>query len=298
VIGFDLNSEGKLGLKAWVSGFPVFLDQFAFHRLACEDPRRRTKFVESVHNGAEVLFSVSNAAELCCLQGDSFKQAREFMDEIGPRWFPVELDAMEVVKREKKGMRPDQCCACARFMSDLLAFHSLELPKDQVLGVTPELFNLRHVMDWLAPQRDSVTRGKKDLDAALVARIKRYRAKHDADPKWLDRNIPALWFDPASAGTFAYQNLVRLMVFEAKSYAMMPGDGIDFCQAVIGSAYASVATLDKNWKRRIEALPKPSGLAPIYYEATLDKLVEDLEADVRVWNSSRRPSPLLVQSGG
>ncbi len=79
---------------------------------------------------------------------------------------------------------------------------------------------------------------------------------------------------------------------------MMPGDGIDFCQAVIGSAYASVATLDKNWKRRIEALPKPNGLAPIYYEATLDKLVEDLEADVRVWNSSRRPLPLLVQSGG
>lgn len=88
------------------------------------------------------------------------------------------------------------------------------------------------------------------------------------------------------------------MVFEAKSCAMMPGDGIDFCQAVIGSAYASVATLDKNWKRRIEALPKPNGLAPIYYEATLDKLVEDLEADVRVWNSSRRPLPLLVQSGG
>lgn len=32
----------------------------------------------------------------------------------------------------------------------------------------------------------------------------------------------------------------------------MPNDGIDFGQAMVASAYATVATLDKSWKRRVE----------------------------------------------
>jgi hypothetical protein len=59
---------------------------------------------------------------------------------------------------------------------------------------------------------------------------------------------------------------------------MEPGDGIDFCQAVIGSAFSTFATLDKKWKRRIEMLPKPNRLARIYYSAQLDLLVDDIEA--------------------
>jgi hypothetical protein len=58
----------------------------------------------------------------------------------------------------------------------------------------------------------------------------------------------------------------------------MPNDGIDFGQAVIGTAYASVATLDKHWKRRVDKiLPKPNRLAKIYYQPELDKMVRDIE---------------------
>ena len=61
---------------------------------------------------------------------------------------------------------------------------------------------------------------------------------------------------------------------------MMPGDGIDFCQAVIGAAFSSVATLDKKWKRRVEMMPKPNKLARIYYSPELDRLVDDIESAV------------------
>jgi ActR/RegA family two-component response regulator len=58
----------------------------------------------------------------------------------------------------------------------------------------------------------------------------------------------------------------------------MPNDGIDFGQAVIATAYASIATLDKHWKRRVETiLPKPNKLAHIYYRPELDKMVRDIE---------------------
>jgi hypothetical protein len=43
------------------------------------------------------------------------------------------------------------------------------------------------------------------------------------------------------------------------------------------SAFSSFAALDKHWKRRVEALPKPNGLARIYYQSELDKMVTDIE---------------------
>ena len=64
---------------------------------------------------------------------------------------------------------------------------------------------------------------------------------------------------------------------EAKSYRLKNGDGRDFCHSVVGAAYGSLAALDKHWKRRVEALPKPNGLAKIYYEPELGQLVNDLE---------------------
>lgn len=154
------------------------------------------------------------------------------------------------------------------------------------------MFALGHLMDWLAPQRDSIAGGKKELDAALINRIRHHRTEHEADPTWLDRNFPVIAFHPRIADTFTYINLVRLLVLESKSFAMTPGDGIDFCQVVIGSAFASFATLDKKWKRRIETLPRPNRLAHIYYHPELDSLVDDVERAVDVVEARTRSTTL------
>jgi hypothetical protein len=50
----------------------------------------------------------------------------------------------------------------------------------------------------------------------------------------------------------------------------------------MASTFASFATLDKHWKRRIEGLPRPNGLARIYSGTELDAMVADIEA----WASS------------
>ncbi len=66
------------------------------------------------------------------------------------------------------------------------------------------------------------------------------------------------------------------MADEASS--VKQGDWMDFCHAVVACAFARFATLDKRWKRRIEALPKPNGLARIYSARELDAMVVDMES--------------------
>jgi len=272
------KQNSALSLYLSTTGLTVFLDLWAIKELAKGDPARRKRFVAALRRGADLLFSVSNAAELSGALDGSFKAMKGFLNELGPRWFPVELDPLVVIGREKEGKPADKCCFSDQFLKDFLASRLTLGPMGQVVGLSPELFALGHVMDWLAPQRDSIARGRAQLDAALIERIEKYRAKHDADSAWLDRVFPAIRFSRPFAATFAYVNLVRALILESKSWRMMPGDGIDFCQAVIGSAFSNYATLDKKWKRRIEALPKPNKMARLYYSPELDAMVDDIEA--------------------
>jgi hypothetical protein len=81
--------------------------------------------------------------------------------------------------------------------------------------------------------------------------------------------------------TFVYVNLVRTLILEAKSYQLKRGDGSDFSHAVVGAAFSSVATLEKQWKRRIEALPTPNRLARIYYLPEIDNMLTTIEEWLR-----------------
>lgn len=55
-------------------------------------------------------------------------------------------------------------------------------------------------------------------------------------------------------------------------------DALDFCHAALAAAYGSLVALDRQWKRRVEDLPKPNGLAKVYYRPELDQLVDMLES--------------------
>ena len=167
------NQDSILNLFVSTRGVAVFLDAWAIKRLAKDDPALRRRFLEAVHRGADILFSVSNAAELTGPQGDSFVAIRSFMDDLGPYWFPVELDPVEVTNREKEGKPHDECCVCRRFLRDYLASKLRTTPVDQIIGISGDLFTIGHVMNWLAPQRESIARGKAELDKVLIKRTSR-----------------------------------------------------------------------------------------------------------------------------
>jgi hypothetical protein len=237
---------------------------------------RRRRFLAAINRGAELLFSVANAAELAGFQEGSFREVRAFLEEVGPRWFPAELDPLVVVKRELSGKRPEESCFSDNFMRDYLRYRSGNKPLKQ--NISPEFFSLGPIMDWLAPQRDSIANGKADLDAKLIRNIKGHRAKYDADPRWLEAAFRALPAYGYSSAAFAYNSLIRTLILEIKGYHLKRNDGIDFCHAVIASAFTSFATLDKSWKRRVESLPKPNKLARIYYAQELDMMVADIDS--------------------
>jgi hypothetical protein len=81
--------------------------------------------------------------------------------------------------------------------------------------------------------------------------------------------------------TFVFFGLMRNLILEAKSRPLRKGDGMDFSHAVLASAFSTVGTLDQQWKRRIENLPKPNRLAPIYSCQQLDRMVTDIESALR-----------------
>jgi len=263
-----------------LTGLAVYLDNFALIGLAKGDPLRRQRFISALHRGADLLFSVSNVVELTGPQGKSLAAVRAFLDEIGPHWFPVELDATEVVNREVAGARLAASCISRRFVKDYFAFQMAKCAPNsgKVIDLSQDSLCLGPVLDWVGPQRKSICKGSAALDAALVKKISMHRNEFERNPAGIDQKFPILPFNPSMPATFTYVNLVRSLIVEAKSHQLKEGDGLDFCHAVIASSFASVATLDKQWKRRIESLPKPNSLAPIYYGPQLDKMVSDIES--------------------
>ena len=274
------GSDGPLlTFNATVSGLAIYLDNFSLICLAKDDPSRRKRFVDALRNSGDLLFSVTNAAELAGPKGRSLDAVRTFLDELGPHWFPVELDPLVVVNRELAGEGPAKSCISTDFLKQYFTYRVTGYsPKSgKVIELSDHFFRLGAVVDWVGPQHESIRKGAATFDAALIDRINGYRAKFERDSPWLDRRFPALPFNASQPATFTYVNLVRTLIVEAKAYRLKKGDGLDFCHAVMASAFASVATLDKHWKRRVEGLPKPNRLAGIYYQQELDKMVTDIE---------------------
>jgi hypothetical protein len=236
------------------------------------------RFVDAVGTGkADLVFSIANAAELSGPQGESRDAVRAFLNDVGLHWFPVELNAAEVVQREARGDIPSKCCISKDFLMDYWAIRTRDYtPGSGRIIVPSEIFQLGAVLDWVGPQRDSIRKGSADLDDGLIKRIKVYRVEFEKNPIWLDEKFPILPFNLSRPAMFTYVNLVRTLIVEAKSYQLKKNDGLDFCHTVMASAFSSVATLDKAWKRRVECLP-PNRLARIYDPSQLDQMVMDIE---------------------
>lgn len=276
------NSDGALfTLNASVNGPVVSLDNWAFINLAKGDPSRRKRFLAAIHRGIEVLFSVTNAAELSGPQGRSAAAVREFLDEIGPRWFPAKHDATEVIKLEISGKSPDAVCVDHEFLKTYVA--------DRLRPYTPgcgdianlcgDFFRLGPLLDRLGPQRESIYKTSADFDRLIKNQMTTVWALCKRDPSFLDKKFPWVAFNPDRPASFVYFNLLRIMAIEANS--LKSGDGMDFCHAVMACPFASFAALDTQWKRRVEALPKPNRLARLYSPLELDQLVTDMEVCLR-----------------
>jgi len=265
------------GLTVSVSGPTVYLDNCGLYDLAESDASRRRRFVNAVHSGIDLLFSVTNAAELSGPQGRSAAVVRDFLDEIGPHWFPVRLDATEIVRREMAGENPGEACIDKNFFTayaaDLIRPYSVG--SGRVLNLSEGFFSLGPLMERLSRQRDSISRSSAEFDDVVKEKMIAIRDKCRRDPSFLSQKLPVLSFDPARPAFFVYRNLLRVMALEADS--LKKGDGMDFFHAVVACAFGVFAVLDTKWARRARSLPA-NRLARVYSPVELDHLVVDMEA--------------------
>jgi hypothetical protein len=277
------NSAAAMTFNASAAGVVVYLDNWAVCDLAEGDSNRRRRFTETLRTGrVDLLFSVTNVAELSGPQGRSADAARAFLDDVGPHWFPCELNPVEVSQRELKGTHSTCSCVCTDLVKSYLANQLRPTDASKITIVSGDYLKLGAVIEWVAPQRDSNLKGSQALDESLRNRIGAFAEEYRRDPAWLDHNWPVFYpYKPQAPATFTYHNLMRNLIREAKTFPLKKGDGLDLCHAAVGSSYANFATLDQHWKRRIEDLPKPNGLARIYDRPLLDDMIEHIELAVQ-----------------
>jgi hypothetical protein len=292
LLGLEMIRATRTSLSPSAAGIAVYLDNWAIYDLAEGSVSRRNRFVSALKTGrADLLFSATNAAELSASKKNGIEKVRGFLDEIGPHWFPVELDTMKVCNRERaSSVREGSACMSrelfvdyiARRLRDLQATRGGAIALDEIFRWTPsqldELFGLGPMLDWVVPERDSITKSKRELDEALRRRILDGANKFRKDPAWLDRFLPPIQFDQSRPGMFAFVHLHRILVRHVKNgMRIKHNDGTDFSHAVVGSAFSHFAALDTRWQNRIAEIPRPHKLARIYSAQQLDAMVRDIE---------------------
>lgn len=276
-----IGPDGAPSFESSVTGVPVYLDNFAIKYFAKGDQALRRRFIAALQRGADLLFSLNNAVELVGPQGRSAEASKEFLNEIGPYWFPIEMDVTVVLDRELRGYDYSKCCFSGELLNAYFRSRThADVPgSGRVIDLSSDkFFRLGLFVDWLRPHKDYFDEQRVKFDFMLRDALKKCRAKVKQDRNWLDHALPT-HSDPAKLATFSYNNLIRNLITD-KGDSLKMGDGSDFFHAIMASAYSTFAALDKHWKRRIGNLPKPNGLARIYYEPELPKMVVEIESAV------------------
>ncbi len=258
--------------------YGVYLDNDALIDLSRGDGDRRSRFLRAIGRRGTLLFSFANAIEVAGPKGDSAEAVRDLLDGVGPHWIPLELNPWRVSERERQ-LGPARAPVSESFMLAYFQRRAYDLSPEgsKVLDLSSDFFRLGAVLDWAQEERDAIRTDAERMDQLLKARLAELRQDFEKDPRSLDTAFPPVPYDSHWPTTFVFFNLMRALVREAKAFQFKEHDCLDLCHAVVAAGCGSVATLDKQWKRRIEELPKPNELAKMYYRAELDDLVRLLE---------------------
>lgn len=275
------KNADKVTFRVSARRLPVYLDNWAIIALAKDRTGLRERFLNVLNRGADLLFSETSAAEIVGPTGASQDAVREFLGAIGPNWLPVEgLGLAGVMEREARGEGANSCISSS-LLQRFYAGRSIQLYGEQRLDfVPPGFFDLGFFLDWLVPQKQDIELSFTRFDAVLRERLRDLRRAYDQHRSRFDLVLPRIPFDPSMPMTFCWQHMLRLLVVQGKAFQWKRGDSADFCHALMGASHAQFATLDKQWQRRIQALPPPNSLASIYSQPELEAFVDAVETAV------------------
>lgn len=271
--------DDQYRLTGLARGIAVYLDNFAIIRIAQESRERGDRFLNCLSDEcADLLFSVANSIDLV----GSNKTVKAFLKQIANHWFPVDLSVNEVCKREEQGLTGADTFSAMDFARTVFAAQvQPDLASGEITHISADLFAPDKFIEWLELHKDRIWKDRNALDESLFRKVKEYRSRQKLDPSWVERSFPEFArFRRDKPAMFAYENIIRGFVVD-RGTQPKKGDGLDLSHAVLGSAFASFAALDGQWKKRVESLPKPNELARIYCEPELDQMVSDIERECK-----------------
>ena len=272
------SEKGNPVIVAETKGFTVYLDNDSLIDLSAGCASRRNRFVDALRAKGTLLFSWANAVEVAGPEGASADAVRTFLDSIGPHWVPLELNPWEVMKKEEAGLGVEAAVSKS-FMQAYFQERAHDLWQGTaVLDLSADaFFRLGTVVDWVHEHRDKIRADAARIDDELRATLEALRVNYERDANSLDQVLPPRQFDERFPATFVLVHLKRLLIREARAYQFKSHDGLDLCRAALAAAYGSLITLDKQWKRRVQALPEANKLARTYYRPEIAELVAIME---------------------
>jgi hypothetical protein len=272
--------SGKPTFIASVRGIAIYLDNWALKAFAKTNPQLGERFIRAIRSGGDILFSTSHAIEALGPQDESSDAFKSFLNQLGPHWYPIAGNVFNVIEREKKGKSRSDCGYDGELLTAYFKTNTASnLPgSGRVIDLSAEsFFKLGNVIDFSKDKREYLLGKCAEFDRVIVEYVTKLRVKSKKNSEWLDVALPAIPFAPSSAASFAFVNLMRELIKD-RGYQIKKGDAMDLQHAVMATAFSNFAALDKQWKRRVENLPKPNQNPRVYYEPELEMMVTDIEA--------------------
>jgi hypothetical protein len=291
-----VSTRSGVGLAASVGGIAIYLDNWAIKAFAKGNPELSERFIATVKKGADVLFSTNHVVEALGPQNKSADAFKAFLNRLGPHWYPVTANVFDVIEREKRALSPSDC----GYDEELLISYYQSKTAQAVPGsgkiVDPsseDFFALGSLIEFSAHRREYFVAKSAEFNSSMKDYVEKLRHKFKKNPAWLDAVLPSIPFHPSRPAMFAFVHLMRELISNSSGYQIKDGDAMDLGHAVIASAFSNFATLDGQWKKRVENLPKPNRNPRLYYEPELGAMVSDIEGVLSQYESMRDRRILL-----
>jgi hypothetical protein len=280
---FDEHGEPKR-CGAVVDGrrYPVYLDTDMLQELAKGDGERRKRFVGAMRERGTLLFSEASLVEVGRLDGRSANLVADLLTSLGHYWAPLRMSIFSVLESPDDPANPGPVSAWflglywGRRTQELSDAGTI-LDKSSPQAFAAQFCDLGKVVAWGRDAADTYRAHLNEVYVAVRDSLAPFRADYEKDPGSLDVRLPVMPFAREDRLMYVARQLMRILVMEYKSRRLTRNDGIDFCHATMAATYACIVSLDKAWKRRVEALAIPAGLLRLFYRPEADQLVSLLE---------------------
>ncbi len=258
--------NGNWNVETFTRQPTIYLDQWALVRLSQgSDLHERFLKVFEQRRGT-LLFSWTNVLDAAITSGGTTERIKGLLGAIREHWLPMEMNPFKVIRKEEKADPSSNTpCVSESFIKTYIP-HMLEGPLtlSKALDLTQQ--------DGGAAARANLARLKEEASEF----VRDFRSRSASDPAWLDNYFPRQTFDSARPTAFVFPELLRALIGD-RGMTFTPNDAVDLFHTTVPTAYSDFVLLDKNWTKRVRALPLPANQVRAYYENELDDFLNVFE---------------------